>query len=97
MALSDACYEFNHDVITAAERLGVMVEEYAAPPFSSEREEIATLRSACAEVAAAAEPSRLDFNRLQRAVMRLMGLAEYTRNRHDAGPNLPPYDPPAGT
>jgi hypothetical protein len=91
MALSDACYEFNHDVIAAAERLGVMVEEYAAPPFSYEREEIATLRSACAEVA---EPSHLDFNRLQRAVVQLMRLAEYTRNRHDAGPHLPPYDPP---
>jgi hypothetical protein len=95
MALSDACCEFNDDVIAAAERLGVMVEEYAAPPFSYEREEIATLRSACAEVAAAAQPSHLDFNCLQRAVVQLMRLAEYTRNRHDAGPHLPPYDPPA--
>jgi hypothetical protein len=94
MALSDACYEFNHNVITAAERLGAMAEEYAAPPFSYEREEIATLRSACAEVAAAAEPGNCDLNRLQRAVMRLVRLAEYTRNRHDAGPNLP-HDPPA--
>jgi hypothetical protein len=95
MALSDVCSQFNHDVIAAAGRLATEIEEYAAPPYDYEQEEIGTLRSACAEVAAAGVPGNCDLNRLQRAVMRLMGLAEYTRNRHDAGPNLPPYDPSA--
>ena len=89
MALSDACSEFNHDVVTAAERLGVMVEEYARSPYSYEQEEIGTLRAACAEVAAAAETGHGDLTRQQRAVMRLIGLADYTMNRHDAGPNRP--------
>jgi hypothetical protein len=35
MALNDAC--FDHDAVTAAERLGVMVEEYATPPYSYEQ------------------------------------------------------------
>ena len=72
-----------------------MVEEYATPPFSYEQEHIGALRAACAEVAAAAEPGHRDLTRLQRAVMLLIGLADYTGNRHDAGPNLPPYDPRA--
>jgi hypothetical protein len=89
------CSEFNDDLVTAAQRLAAEIEEYAAPPYDYEKREIRTLRSACAEVIAAAEPSNWDLFRLQRAVVRPMGLAEYTRNRHDAGPNLPPYDPPA--
>jgi hypothetical protein len=94
MALSDVCSEFNDDLVTAAQRLAARIEEYASPPYDYEKREIRTLRSACAEVIAAAEPN-WDFIRLRRAVMRLMGLAQYTTNRHDAGPNLPPYDPPA--
>ena len=97
MAPSDACSEFNHGLVTAAELLGVMVEEYATPPYSNEQEEIGTLRAACAEVAAAAEPGHGNLDRLQRAVTRLIELADYTKNRHDAGSNLPPYDPPTAT
>ena len=90
MVLSDACSEFNHGVVTAAERLGVMAEGYATLPYPYKQGEIGTLRAACAEVAAAAEPGHRDLTRLQRAVMLLIALADYTRNRHDAGKNLPP-------
>jgi hypothetical protein len=92
MALSDSCAQFYDDVTAAAGRLAEEVEWYAASPLDYEREEIETLRAACAEVAAAAKPGDLD--RLRRAVIQLVRLAEYTRNRHDSGQDLPPYDPP---
>jgi hypothetical protein len=47
-------------IVADAERFRVMVEEYATPLFSYKQEEIETLRAACAEVAAAAEPGHRD-------------------------------------
>jgi hypothetical protein len=94
MTLSDGCAQFADEVIAAAGRPAMCVEEFNTPPYSYESEEITTLRAACAEVTAAGESSNWDFDRLQRAVMRLLRLAEYTWNRHDGAPYLPPYDLP---